>query len=106
MYAKTAHHMHANKSGIICMRKLFYIHIRIIYTPKSIFAYQYHEFLVLFGILFIHIFMRPGSELTAHQGRFSVNKVFVFLHTHNAIIWLQWTWNIVHRSLLTYLLNK
>ncbi len=92
------YHMHA--------KTVFYMHIRIIYTPKSIFAYQYHKFLVLFGILFIHIFMRPGSELTAHQGRFSVNKVCFFLHTHNAIIWLQWTWNIVHRSLLTYLLNK
>ncbi len=32
---------------------------RIAYT-KSIFAYQYHEFLVLFGVLFIRTFMRLG----------------------------------------------
>ncbi len=32
----------------------------IIWTPKSIFAYQYHELAVLFCVLFIHIFMRPG----------------------------------------------
>ncbi len=34
----------------------------IIWTPKSIFAYQYHELAVLFCVLFIHIFMRPGSS--------------------------------------------
>uniref|UniRef100_A0A672S618 Uncharacterized protein n=1 Tax=Sinocyclocheilus grahami TaxID=75366 RepID=A0A672S618_SINGR len=36
-------------------------HVPSIYTPKSIFAYQYHEFSFLFGVLFICIFMRPGS---------------------------------------------
>uniref|UniRef100_A0A673N5K4 Uncharacterized protein n=1 Tax=Sinocyclocheilus rhinocerous TaxID=307959 RepID=A0A673N5K4_9TELE len=49
MHAKTAYYMHAK-------------HMRIICTPKSIFAYQYHEFSFLFGVLFIRIFMRPGSE--------------------------------------------
>ncbi len=36
-------------------------------TPKSICAHQYHyqhEFLILFGVLFIHIFMRPDSPVT------------------------------------------
>ncbi len=48
MFAKTVYYMHAK-------------HVHIIYTPKSIFVYQYHEFLFLFGLLFIRIFMRPGS---------------------------------------------
>ncbi len=48
MHAKTAYYMHGKQVRIIC-------------TLKSIFAYQYHEFLFLFGILFICIFMRPGS---------------------------------------------
>ncbi len=30
-----------------------------IYTPKSVFSYQYHEFSFLFGVLFICPFMRP-----------------------------------------------
>ncbi len=47
-YAKTAYYMHTK-------------HVRIIYTPKSIFVYQYHEFSFLFGVLFIRIFMRLGS---------------------------------------------
>ncbi len=38
-------------------------HIRIIVVSKSIFAYQYREFSFLFGVLFIHIFMRPGSHI-------------------------------------------
>ncbi len=48
MHAKTAYYMHAK-------------HVRIICTPKSIFAYQYHEFSFLFGVLFLCIFMRPGN---------------------------------------------
>ncbi len=48
MHAKTMYYMHTKHLHIIC-------------TPKSIFAYQYHEFLFLCGILFIRIFMRPGS---------------------------------------------
>ncbi len=39
-------------------------HVRIIYTPKNVFTYQYHEFSILFGILFICTFMRPGSAAT------------------------------------------
>ncbi len=50
MHSKTAYYMHAK-------------HVRIIYTPKSIFSYQY-KFLFLFGVLFIRIFMRPGSKLS------------------------------------------
>ncbi len=42
MHAKTAYYMHAK---------------------KSIFGYQYHNFLFLFGVLFIRIFMRPGSKI-------------------------------------------
>ncbi len=38
-------------------------HVRNIYTPKSIFAYQYHEFSFLFGVLFTRIFMRPARIL-------------------------------------------
>ncbi len=37
---------------------------RSICTPKSIFAYQYHEFWFLFGILFIRTFMRSGWTMT------------------------------------------
>ncbi len=48
MHVKTAYYMHSKQ---VC----------IIYTPKSIFSYQYHEFSFLFGILFIRILMRPGS---------------------------------------------
>ncbi len=51
MHAKTAYYVHAKQVCIIC-------------TPKSIFAYQYHEFLFLFGVLFIRIFMRPGSNFS------------------------------------------
>ncbi len=36
---------------------------RSIYTPKSIFAYQYHEFLFLFSLLFIRTFMRSGCKM-------------------------------------------
>ncbi len=50
MHAKTAYYLHAKHRRIIC-------------TPKSIFVYQYHKFLFLFGILFICIFMRPGSKI-------------------------------------------
>ncbi len=49
MHVKTAYYMHGKQ---VC----------IIYTPKSIFSYQYHEFSFLFGILFIRILMRPGSS--------------------------------------------
>ncbi len=42
------YHIHANKFDII-------------YMPKFVCLYQYHEFSFLFGLLFIHIFMRPGS---------------------------------------------
>ncbi len=48
MYTNTAYYMHTK-------------HVRIICTAKSIFAYQYHEFSFLFGILFTCIFMRLGS---------------------------------------------
>ncbi len=47
MHAKTAFYMHAK-------------HVRLICTPKSIFAYQYHKFSFLFGVLFIRIFMTNG----------------------------------------------
>ncbi len=30
-------------------------------TPKSISAYQYQEYSFLFGVIFIRIFIRPGS---------------------------------------------
>ncbi len=49
-------------------------HVRIMYTPKSIFAYQYHKFAFLFGLLFIRIFMSPGSILLFMP---SVNKASV-----------------------------
>ncbi len=49
-YTKTAYYMHAKQ-------------VHIIYTPKSIFAYHYHKFLFLFGVLFIRIFMRQGCYL-------------------------------------------
>ncbi len=48
MHVKTAYHMHA-------------IHVHIIYTPKSIFAYQHHDFSFLF---YRTIFLRLGSEKT------------------------------------------
>lgn len=48
MHTKTAFYMHTK-------------HVRIRYTPKSIFAYQYQEFSFLFGVLLIRIFMRPGT---------------------------------------------
>ncbi len=47
MHVKTAFYMHAKPR-----------------SPKSIFVYQYHEFSFLFGVLFIRIFMRPGSTIT------------------------------------------
>ncbi len=49
MHTKTAYYMHAK-------------HIRIIFTPKSNLAYQYHEFSFLFLVLFIHIFVRPAQQ--------------------------------------------
>ncbi len=52
-------------------------HVRIIRTPKSIFAYQYHKFSFLFGILFIRIFMRLG-KLVQHTRDFSMEKMTCF----------------------------
>ncbi len=66
MHAKTAYYMHAK-------------HVHIIYTPKSIFAYQYHEVSFLFGILFIRIFMRPGSILHMHMHMLIWDRSFLLL---------------------------
>ncbi len=48
MHAKTVYYMHSNK-------------LRIIGTPNSIFAHQYHEFSILFTILFLN---SQQAELT------------------------------------------
>ncbi len=61
MYVKTAYHMHGNKFNIICTPNTFVSYIRQIVFVC--FLDQYHEFLFLFGILVIHIFMRPGSRM-------------------------------------------
>ncbi len=57
MHTKTAYYIHAKHMRIICTDC----------TPKSIFAYQYHDFLFLFGVLFIRIFMRPVSFRPCHD---------------------------------------
>ncbi len=59
MHAKTAYYMHAKNA-------------RSIDTPKSIFAYQYHEFSFFFWRNIIRIFMRPGSHTREPQD----NKYF------------------------------
>ncbi len=60
MHVKTAYYMHAK-------------HVCIIYMPKSVCSYQYHEFSFLFGVLFVCIFTRPGSKtrsmLKTNEGR-------------------------------------
>ncbi len=47
----------------------------IIHMPKYDFSYQNHEFSFLFGVLFIRIFMRPGSILGSIQV-FGISMIF------------------------------
>ncbi len=65
------------------MKTAYYIHakhVRIIYAPKSIFAYQYHEISFLFGVLFIRIFMRPGSNFLKKKKKdFWVISYFILI---------------------------
>ncbi len=42
-------------------------HVRIIFTPKSIFAYQHLELLFLFGVLFTH-FHETGLTVSVLNG--------------------------------------
>ncbi len=69
MHVKTAYYMYAK-------------HVHIICTTKSIFAYQYHEFLFLFGVLFIYThFHETGLSWAADQHIRMISEDHVTLKT-------------------------
>ncbi len=64
MHTKTASYARQQISYHMYVKSEYYMRakrMRSIYTPKSIVECQYQEFLFLFGVLFIHPFMRLGS---------------------------------------------
>ncbi len=69
---------------IICTRKHSIshniAHEHIICKPKSIFAHRCHKFLFLFGVLFIRIFMRLGSNLDTITDSKLHDKIVDFSH--------------------------
>ncbi len=75
MYAKTAYHMHGNKFGIICTRKLRFIctpNMFVSYIRQSPFLHiNTTSFCFLFDVLFIRIFMCQMDHIYASLLSFS-----------------------------------
>ncbi len=63
---------HENCVLYACQTRVYHM------TPKSIFAYQYHEFSLLFGILFIRIFMRLGKLVQHAFQDGNMEKIYFF----------------------------
>ncbi len=81
------------------MKRSFHVHMiciyptTLIYTPKSIFAYQYHEFLFLFAVLSIRTFMRSVWLFTAWEnGR--VAWVWEGVKSVNWVIFTKNAWEL------------